>query len=182
VSVRTARGVYAQGVAKPSSRETGISDAIFFVGLPPATKSPIMAENLRKLISMYGLQDRVRMIGHLDQRNLCALFGAADLLLLCSDREGTANVLLESMACGTPVAASAIWRTPEVITTPAVGVLFRDRTPESVAGAVRQILSNPSERTETRRFAEKFTWSRTAQQASRNTKRRRGSSAVPAEA
>ena len=46
---------------------------------------------------------------------------AADALVLASSREGWANVLLESLACGTPVVASREWGNPEIVADPRGG-------------------------------------------------------------
>ncbi len=117
---------------------------------------------LRQLTRELGLADRVKFLGHVDQARLPALMGAADVLVNCSDREGIANVLIEAMACGTPVAATAVWGSPEAVTTPAAGLLLRDRSAAALADAVRTLQSAPPDRAATRRHAEGFTWERTA--------------------
>ena len=67
------------------------------------------------------------------------LYRAADALVLASSREGWANVLLEAMACGTPVVASNIWGNPEVVRSSAAGRLMPERSPAGVAQAVRAL-------------------------------------------
>ncbi len=119
---------------------------------------------LRGLARTHRVEERVRFLGHVDQRKLPELIGAADALLLCSDREGIANVLMEAMACGTPVAATAVWGSPEVIDKPEAGVLLRDRSPAAVVEGVRALLARPPDRGATRRLAERYAWSETAAQ------------------
>lgn len=113
-------------------------------------------------IRVAGLQDRVRLLGHVDQKNLVDLYGAADALVLMSSREGIANVINESLACGTPVLATAVWGSPEVITTPDAGRLVRERSAAGLVEAVRDLLANYPDREATRRHAEQFTWEKTA--------------------
>ena len=134
--------------------------------LPGATlliagDGPLDAE-LRAQAESLGVAGQVRFLGHVDQRRLPGLFGAADIMVLCSDREGIANVLLEAMACGTPVAATSIWGTPEVVRVPEAGRLLAARTPAALADAVRALLADPPDRAATRRYAERFTWADTA--------------------
>jgi glycosyltransferase involved in cell wall biosynthesis len=119
---------------------------------------------LRQLVHGLGLGDRVRFLGHVDQTRLPALMGAADALVNCSDREGIANVLIEAMACGTPVAATAVWGSPEAVTTPAAGVLIADRSAAALVDGIRALAADPPDRAATRRHAETFTWERTAAQ------------------
>jgi glycosyltransferase involved in cell wall biosynthesis len=121
-------------------------------------------ESLRCLARTWRVEERVCFLGHVDQRKLPELIGAADALLLCSDREGIANVLMEAMACGTPVAATAVWGSPEIVDKPEAGVLLRDRSPAAVAEGVRALLASPPDRSATRRLAERFSWSETAMQ------------------
>jgi len=58
---------------------------------------------LEQAAAHHGVTSRVRFLGLVPHDDLPALYGAADALVLASDREGWPNVLLESMACGTPV-------------------------------------------------------------------------------
>lgn len=105
--------------------------------------------------------DRVRFLGALPQEELRNYYGAADALVLASSREGWANVLLEAMACGTPVIASRVWGTPEVVASPEAGVLMETRSAEGVAQAVRQLRTAYPDRSATRRYAEGFSWDET---------------------
>jgi glycosyltransferase involved in cell wall biosynthesis len=117
---------------------------------------------LRALAAELGVADRVRFAGRVAQEQLPSWYTAADALVLASDREGWANVLLESMACGTPVIATNVWGNPEVVTAPEAGVLMRDRSPEALADAARGLLASPPDRAATRRYAERFSWDDTA--------------------
>jgi len=117
---------------------------------------------LRRLASEEGVADRVRFLGRVDQATLTGWYGAADAFVLASESEGLANVLLESMACGTPVAATAVGGTPEVVSTPAAGELIRERTPAGIAAALGRLLARDAAREATRRHAEGFSWDETA--------------------
>ena len=119
---------------------------------------------LRRLVQSLRLSNRVRFVGHVSQPVLAELLGAADVLLNCSDREGIANVLLEAMACGTPVAATPVWGSPEVITVPEAGILLQDRTALAVAQGIAQLLERSCNRNLTRQHAEKFAWGDTARE------------------
>jgi glycosyltransferase involved in cell wall biosynthesis len=107
--------------------------------------------------------DRVRFLGHVPHEDLARVYGAADALILASSREGWANVLLEAMACGTPVVASDVWGTPEVVNATAAGILVRERTPEAFSNAIRRLFGNPPPRSATRSHAEMFSWDTTTQ-------------------
>lgn len=118
---------------------------------------------LRDLASGLGLADRVRFLGHVEQRQLPALYGAADATALCSDREGIANVLLESIACGTPLVATAIWGSPDVVKVPEAGVLV-ERTDASIRAGLARLFAAPPDRAATRRYAERYDWNETGRQ------------------
>jgi glycosyltransferase involved in cell wall biosynthesis len=118
-------------------------------------------ERLTALIARYDLADRVRLLGARPHTELPALYGAADASVLASSREGWANVLLESMACGTPVVASNIWGNPEVVQGPAAGVIAEANTPDGIAAGVRRLFAALPDRAATRAYAERFSWDET---------------------
>lgn len=114
-----------------------------------------MLEELARSLKVDG---RVQFLGAVPQAQLREHYGAADALVLASSREGWANVLLESMACGTPVVASRVYGTPEVVAAPEAGLLMRERSPQGVADAVTALRANYPDRAATRRYAEGFSW------------------------
>jgi teichuronic acid biosynthesis glycosyltransferase TuaC len=118
-------------------------------------------DRLAALITTHGLTDRVRLLGPRPHRELPALYGAADASVLTSSREGWANVLLESMACGTPVVAANIWGNPEVVRAPAAGVIYEPNTPDGIAAGVRRLFAGMPDRAATRSYAEPFSWDET---------------------
>jgi teichuronic acid biosynthesis glycosyltransferase TuaC len=117
--------------------------------------------NLHRLVVSLNLNDRVAFLGGVAHEKLGDFYGAADALVLASSREGWANVLLESMACGTPVVATRIWGTPEIITAAEAGVLIRERTADAIAAGVSKLFSAYPDRAATRRLAERFSWDET---------------------
>ncbi len=119
--------------------------------------------NLENLARMLGVQDRVRFAGQVANEELKWWYSAADALVLCSSREGWANVLLEAMACGTPAIATNIWGTPEVIAAPEAGRLMKARTPEALVAAWNDLAARVPARAEVRAYAERFSWEATTQ-------------------
>jgi glycosyltransferase involved in cell wall biosynthesis len=115
-------------------------------------------KKLEALARSLNVAERVEFLGAVPQSQLRGHYGSADALVLASSREGWANVLLESMACGTPVVASRVYGTPEVVAAPQAGVLMEERTPQGVADAVNALRANYPDRAATRRYAEGFSW------------------------
>jgi glycosyltransferase involved in cell wall biosynthesis len=83
-------------------------------------------------------------------------------MVLASSREGWANVLLESMACGTPVVASPAWGSREAVRAPEAGLVMDEITPDAIAAGIRQLLAAPPARAATRAYAEGFGWDETS--------------------
>ena len=118
-------------------------------------------ERLAALVTRLGLDDRVRLLGGRPHAELAELYSAADVMVLASSREGWANVLLEAMACGTPVVAFRIGGNAEVVRTRQAGLIAEIETSDSIASCVRDLLAAPPVRVATRAYAEGFGWDET---------------------
>lgn len=118
---------------------------------------------LEALVRRLELGDRVRLLGSRPHHELPAFYSAADALVLASSREGWANVLLEAMACGTPVVASPIPGNPEVVQGPEAGVIAPTNSPDGIAAGVRTLFAAAPDRNATRAYAERFGWEATTE-------------------
>lgn len=109
-----------------------------------------------------GVRDRVRFLGAVPHGRLAELYSAADALVLASSREGWANVLLEALACGTPVIATNVSGTGEVIRADEAGVLMKERSADAIMHAVHTLFKRLPQRALTRSYAEQFSWDETS--------------------
>jgi glycosyltransferase involved in cell wall biosynthesis len=106
---------------------------------------------------------RVRFLGSVPHARLAEHYRAADALILASEREGMPNVVLEALACGTPVVATRVGGVPEIVTDPVAGVLLESGSAEAVAAGVRELLTHPRDARRVREFALRFDWNRATQ-------------------
>lgn len=122
-----------------------------------AGEGPLLAD-LKSQAERLGISGRTLFLGKLSPEDMPAAFSAADVLVLPSEREGWANVLLESMACGTPVVSRAVAGALDLVTCGEAGELVEGGDPERYAKAIESVLSAPVSRDKTRRYAELFGW------------------------
>ncbi len=87
-----------------------------------------------------GIADAVHFAGPIDQAELPFYYSAADLLALPSYYESFGLVVLEALACGTPVAATAVGVVPDVIREGHNGVLLEGPAPEDIARGLARLL------------------------------------------
>lgn len=113
---------------------------------------------LVRLVETLGIAHRIRFMNNVRQADLAQIYNAVDALALGSTREGWPNVLLEAMACGTPVVATNVGGVPEVIGSPNVGRVVGRREVALFADALREILGLDLDRGRIRRYAEGYGW------------------------
>lgn len=118
-------------------------------------------DRLERLRRRLGLADRVRLLGSVSHFALPEIYSAADALVLASSREGWANVLLEAMACGTPVVTANVEGAPEIVRSPAAGLVMQRNTPQGIAESVKSLFARLPDRRAVRAYAEGFSWDAT---------------------
>ena len=97
---------------------------------------------LCELAKQLGLADRVRFLGDVD--DMPRLLATAHLLVHPSKSEGLSNAILEGMAEGLPVVASAVGGNPEIVADGVSGLLVPPERPDLLAAAIRRLLDDPS--------------------------------------
>ena len=112
---------------------------------------------LRALIQECNVESQVDLVGIIPNEQLSFWFNAASISCLVSSREGWANVLQESMACGTPVVATRVWGTPEIVVSSEFGLLVRQDVQE-IAAALELALTRNWNRPVIAQHAAKRTW------------------------
>jgi len=93
-------------------------------------------------IARRNLGDAVVLLGF--QRNPWKYIARGDVFALTSRYEGFGNVLVEAMACGVPVVATASPGTREIVTDGSDGLLVERHEPEAVASALERVLTDES--------------------------------------
>lgn len=89
-----------------------------------------------------GLVPVVILTGH--RTDTAALLAAADLVVLPSHAEGFPNVLLEAMATGRPVVASAVGDTPDIVRDGVTGFLTPPGDAAALAARIGELLADPA--------------------------------------
>jgi glycosyltransferase involved in cell wall biosynthesis len=98
---------------------------------------------IRSLLDREHLLSKVTLKGWVPHAELPSYLAKLKLLVLPSYTEGLPFVVLEAMACGTPVLATPVGAVPDVIKDKETGFLLRDNSPESIAEGISKSLSYP---------------------------------------
>jgi glycosyltransferase involved in cell wall biosynthesis len=95
---------------------------------------------LRELIACSPHPDRVHFAGVRDDMN--DIYGAADLVVLPSSREGMPNVVLEAMACERPVLLTPFEGQSDAIGRPGIEFVQSERSPDALAQNLAALLED----------------------------------------
>ena len=128
-----------------------------------ASTSGSYPQELKELAAQLGLSSHVLFTGALPPDQVQLWLSAADVFVLCSDREGCPNVVWEAMACGLPIASPRVGEV-EYMVPASAGVLFND--PSDVKALTETIgiaLDTTWNTADIRRHAESHTWAHVAE-------------------
>ena len=114
----------------------------------PSIKALIVGDGpLRALVEhhvhLLGLDERVVFTG--TRQDVPELLAGMDALVFSSEREGSSLAMLEGMAAGVPVIATAVGGTPEVIESGMSGILVPPRQPHVLADRLVELLRHPEQ-------------------------------------
>jgi glycosyltransferase involved in cell wall biosynthesis len=127
-------------------RRRGVEFELRIVGGGP------LRDELRELAADEGIADLVDLLGSMSHADVAAELAAAEVFALSpvvlpnGDRDGIPNVLLEAMAAGVPVVASAVSGIPEAIADGVNGRLVAPGRPDLLADVLTELLSDPAQR------------------------------------
>ena len=91
--------------------------------------------------SLSEVWDRVDMVRWVDHEGIPDCLNDVGLLVVPSYAEGVPNIVLEAMACGTPVLAAPVGGIPDVIKEGETGFLMEDNSPMSIVRNVAGVLA-----------------------------------------
>ena len=112
---------------------------LFFVG----PIEPNVQQELSEIADADGVVDRLRFTG--PRNDVRRLMSAMDVVTLPSRYEACSMAILEAMALGKPVVATRAGGNPELIDDGVTGLLI-ERSPDALACAIIQLLSDPRRR------------------------------------
>jgi len=110
------------------------------------------------------IESNIKLLGGVNHDELPSLIHHAKLLALPSYNEGVPNVVLESMACGTPVLATSVGGIPEVINTQTCGVIIPPKNENAVAEGLVTLLSKEWNPEQIQAHSQQFSWKKNKSQ------------------
>ena len=87
-----------------------------------------------------GLKDCVRFLGH--RSDVPRILPAADIFILSSLYEGLPNIVMEAMAAGLPVIATAVGGVPELVEEGRTGILVKAENSKELSSAICKLLDD----------------------------------------
>ena len=136
---------FALGVAGRLTAQKALGDTLEALARVPDVALLVLGDGperaeLERRAGELGLADRVRFLGAGTRDDVIALFRAVDAALLTSAWENLPHTLLEALATGTPVIATAVGGIPEVVRDGENGLLVPPRDIAAIASAIDRLV------------------------------------------
>ena len=120
--------------------------------------SGAMKKTLATFAQTHHIENKVTFLGNIAHSQLPAWLSNAKVLCLPSYNEGVPNVVLESMAAGTPVLATCVGGIPEVVDESICGKLIPPKDAKAVAKGLSELLTRQWSREKIQQHGSQFTW------------------------
>lgn len=114
-------------------------------------------ERLREIAREHDVDDQIQFLGYIPNDELPILYSSADVFSLTSRYEGFGLVLLEAMACGTPVIATDVGGVATVVEDGENGFLI-NREKEAYVNSLRNAMQIPNLCSMCREYAKRNDW------------------------
>jgi glycosyltransferase involved in cell wall biosynthesis len=98
---------------------------------------------IKRFIKDYNLSNKVEIIGWVPNSKVPKQLNRLKLLVLPSNSEGLPNIMIEAMACGTPVLGTGVGGVPDILTDGETGFVLGDSSPASIAKDITKVLNYP---------------------------------------
>lgn len=116
-----------------------------------------LKNDLVKQARLLGVDDIVSFEGCKSHEDIAKWMNIADVFCLTSIREGRPNVVIESIACGVPVVASAVGGVPELINSDN-GFLTEPENPDDIAKKLKMAIDKEWDRSKIASTVSHLTW------------------------
>jgi glycosyltransferase involved in cell wall biosynthesis len=131
------KGILNFVLALPGILQWNKNLKIYIIGDGP------LLDQIRANLAQSGILNNVTLTGWIPHTELFQYLNEFRLLILPSDTEGLANIVLESMACGTPVLSTPVGALPDYIRDGETGFIMENNSPDSIQRNVIRSLSFP---------------------------------------
>jgi glycosyltransferase involved in cell wall biosynthesis len=109
---------------------------------------PMRRRLLTELTRRLDIAESVTFTGPLPFADVQRRLAEADVLVTCSRAEGMPLALLEAMAAGTAIIATAVGAVPEMVSDGQEALLISPQEPQVLTSALQRVLTDPSLRRE----------------------------------
>jgi glycosyltransferase involved in cell wall biosynthesis len=125
--------------------QKSLGDALQAIARVPGVALLVLGDGperaaLERESASLGISDRVRFLGAGTRDDVLTLFRAADAMLVTSAWENLPHTVLEALAVGTPVIATAVGGIPEVVDDGVNGLLVPAHDVAAIARAVDRVV------------------------------------------
>ncbi|MDD1775204.1 MAG: glycosyltransferase family 4 protein, partial [Methanobacterium sp.] len=102
-----------------------------------------LKSDIEAFINKYNLEHKVILVGRIPHNEMAKYLNEVKLIVIPSYTEGLPNVMLEAMACGTPVLATPVGGIPDVVRDEKTGFIMETNVEECLAKHSVRAINHP---------------------------------------